>query len=77
MDPQHFAEFQDNGYELLGEIVQDLVDSDRLDPFEDERVFDTVLMSPGYFWDKYISPALDKMADELRRGFELVDRETP
>jgi len=73
MHPQHFVQFQDKGYELLSEIVQDLVDSDRLDPYEDERVFDAVLMAPEYFWDTFIAPALDKMASNLRRGFEAVD----
>lgn len=73
MNAWHKALFEENGYDLLGEITQSLVDSDRLEQYDDDRVFDAVSATPSYFWDRFITPALDRMADALDQGFIEVD----
>lgn len=68
-------ELKDAGYGLLATLVTDLIDSDRMDGYEPDRVYEAVAMAPDFFWDSFVKQMLDQMANNLIAGFEEVDDE--
>lgn len=66
---------ESTGYAILGDLLTILLDSGRLEEYEDKRIIEAVEMAPDFFYDTFVQKALDRMAQELRRGFEEVDEE--
>lgn len=65
------------GYAILGQLVQIILDSDRLEDYEPERVIEAVEMAPDFFYDGFVQPMLDRMANTLENGFVEVDMADP
>ena len=63
------------GYGTLGHIVAQLVDHDDLSAYDQERIIEVVEMAPDFFWDRFVRPMMDGMAQEIERGFHSVDME--
>lgn len=64
---------QSTGYAIMGQLTQIILDSDRISDYDRDRVIEGIEMSAEFFYDNFVQVALDKMADELRDGFEKVD----
>ena len=64
---------QSTGYAIMGHLTQIILDSDRISDYDPQRVIEADEMAPEFFYDNFVQIALDKIADELRDGFERVD----
>jgi hypothetical protein len=63
------------GLAILGQLTQIVIDSDRTEFYDDVRVIEAVEMAPAFFYDRFVQPMLDDMANTLVSGFQKSDVE--